>query len=65
MVLFMKQKDELKIRKGCMQLKKEDMCQVIMDKGMKGRLQHGLWMSFKGEGKIIMSWCNWILQGFL
>ena len=40
MVLFMKQKDELKIRKGCMQLKKEDMCQVIMDKEMKGGLQY-------------------------
>ena len=40
MVLFMKQKDELKIRKGCMQLKKEDMCEVMMDKAMKGGLQY-------------------------
>ena len=40
MVLFMNKKYELKIRKGCMQLIKEDMCEVIMDKEMKGRLQY-------------------------
>jgi hypothetical protein len=40
MVLFIRKKYELKIRKRCMRLRKIGVCEVMMDKEMKGGLQY-------------------------